>query len=109
MSGYLDRRDPDVPPMTRDRWIAVAVAFLGGALTMFIALYADKGATGPIGRISPAAPLWITAGLVLLLQREPDPDEVQPLVKPWRDRRLMAAFLFIVGVALLALPFVTKF
>jgi hypothetical protein len=108
MTGYLDRRDPDVPPMTRERWIALAFAVAGAAAMLFIAVYASRvafGLIGTIGRISPAAPLMFSTGAVLLMQREPAPDEAQPLVRPFRDRRIMAALFFTTGVVLIAAPF----
>ena len=112
MGGYIDRRDPDVPPMNRERWIAVCVASLGALAMLYIAVYAsrvDSGVIGLIGRISPATPLMFTTAAILLLIPEPGANEPQPFVRPWQNRRLAAALFFAAGLALLVLPFVTKF
>jgi hypothetical protein len=111
-SGYLDRRDPDVPPMTRERWIGIAVALLGALAMLFITLYAShvsSGLVGLIGRIPAPTPLMFSTAAVLLLVPEPGPDEPQPLMKPWPHRHLAAAIFFAIGIALLALPFVTTY
>ena len=109
-SGYLDRRDPDVPPMTRERWIGSGIAILGALAMLFIALYArhhTSGLIGIIGRIPAPAPLMFSTATVLLLVREPGPDEPRPLANPWHNARLSAAIFFGIGLALLAYPFVT--
>ena len=110
-SGYLDRRDPNVPPMSRERWIGIAVAVLGAGAMLFIAAYASKvptGLIGFIGRVPPATPLMFSAAAVLLLVPEPGADDPQPLIKPWQNRHVSAAIFFAIGIALLAVPFVTN-
>jgi hypothetical protein len=109
-SGYLDRRDPHVPPMTRGRWIGFAAAALGVAVMLFIAVYArhaSSGLLGLVGRIPAATPLMFSTAAVLLLVPEPGPANWRPRMKPLGDRRLAAAIFFAIGIALLALPFVT--
>jgi hypothetical protein len=109
-SGYLDRRDPDVPPMTRERWIACGVTILGAIGMLFITLYAKHqsgGVIGVIGRIPAPAPLMFSTAAVILIVPEPGADEAKPLLKGWPNRNLSSAIFFGIGLALLAYPFVT--
>ena len=106
MSGYIHR---DREPMRREQWIAIVLAILAGAFMLFVALYASRvayGWIGTIGRIPPAAPLMFVLGSNFFIQRG-DVNDERPASR-WvaRHRRLIAGFFYLVGVALIALPFV---
>jgi hypothetical protein len=107
MSGYIQRERPPAP--TREQWIAIVLAFISGILMMFTALYASKAAVGwlgTLGKIPVGAPVMFILGSTLLIQSGSTPAEGKPARPGARFRRYYAFFLYLLGAAMFALPFV---
>ena len=107
MSGYIDRSDPDIPLMTRERWVGVTLIIAAGLL-MLLGVFARKGALpasldGLTTLGTGATLLWILAGSVLL-QPDSAPDNLTIPRRTPRSRRLIAAFMFTIGLVLLFVP-----
>ena len=106
MSGYIPR---ERERLSREQWIAMILAVIAAVIMLFIAVYASKvvsGWVGVIGRIPPAAPLMFVLGSNLLIQTSQGTHD-RPVGK-WigRNRRLIAAFFYLFGIVMIALPFV---
>jgi len=105
MSGYIH---PEREPISREQLIAMIVALVAGVLMLFIALYASRVAVGwlaTVGKIPVGAPVMFVLGSTLLIQsRSATADGEQ--VRTVRFRRLYAFFLYAMGAAMVALPFV---
>ena len=111
MSGYIDRSDPDIPLMTRERWIGFGIALLGAGAMLFLSLVAGKAATGllaSIGKIPATAPLMFILGSSFLLQRKPEPGAPSPFFQPARRPRLIAYFFFALGIVMIAASLILK-
>ena len=105
MSGYIDR-PREGPPLTGERIVGLVLALAGAA--MMVGLAAAFGRYAPLlvelfdNSVARLAPLmWIIGGSILLGADTSADDPTIPRRTP-RYRRLMAAFFFALGVAMLA-------
>jgi hypothetical protein len=106
MSGYIPRERAPAP--TREQAIALTVSIIAAILMMFIALYASKvalGWVGTIGKIPIVAPVMFIVGSTMLILSGPGSRDGNGL-RSVRFRRYYAFFVYALGAAMFALPFV---
>ena len=106
MSGYIDRSDPDIPLMTRERWIGLIVAIVAAGSLFVVALMAGKLAIPLLdtfdNRISRFGLIVFIIGSSFLLQPESAPDDLTIPRRTPRSRRAIAISFYALGVAMIA-------
>ena len=106
MSGYLDRTDPDVPIMTRERWLGAILAMAAAILLFVLALWSGRLAIPLLelfdNHLSRFGLIFWVLGASFLMQAESAPDDPTIPRRTRFSRRAAALTFYALGAAMIA-------